>query len=285
MTLRHCPQIRHDVAWALAHLQSLRTSLIFEDPRKHTSWSAEMGFSVVDLTRIDKSAARGAVVEAPDLFWRAGINKRFHRGKRFEPLPFQRLEVDGFDKVWSCEVFSSNPPPPSQKLEEGKRGKTGVLATGRPAQRAEHQKPAVKVERIKDIAGFVASGERENLVDGKVNRMKRVSDPGVAHSGNKSPGRVAGPLDLGRVPVLSNDGTNKTRLIQINIDGVSTGIEQPLVGGKGLGDPGLRALEIAEIAAEPVGIRLDQNRGPAGEVGVEGPVLGEQPCQALLVVG
>ena len=132
------------------------------------------------------------------------------------------MEVDGFDEVESCEVFSSNAPPPPQKLEEGKRGKTGVLATGRPAQRAEHQEPAVEVEGIKDIAGFVASGKRENLVDSKVNRMERVSNPGVANSGNKSPGRVAGPLDLGRVSVLSNDGTNKTGLIQINVDGVPT---------------------------------------------------------------
>jgi len=68
---RQAHESRRRVGWALAHLQSLRTPLLFEDPRQHTAGPAEVGFSVGDITRIDKSAVRGAVVEAPDLLWRA----------------------------------------------------------------------------------------------------------------------------------------------------------------------------------------------------------------------
>jgi len=143
----------------------------------------------------------------------------------------------------------------------------------------------MEVERIEDVPGFVTSGERENLVDGQINRVKRESDSGVAHGGNKSPGRVARPLDLCRMFIFAHDRANETGLTHINVDGVSVGVEQTPVGGEGLGDPSLGIVEIVEIAAESVGVRLDQDRGPARKVGIEGPVLGEQSGEARLEVG
>src|SRR5438093_9409555 len=57
--------------------------------------------------------------------------------------------------------------------------------------------------------------------------------------------------------------------------------EQPAVGGERFCDPRLRVVEVVEIAAEARRVRLDQYRGTAREIRIEGPVLGEQACSCL----
>ena len=83
--------------------------------------------------------------------------------------------------------------------EHGQRSETGVLAAGRPAQGAKLENVPVEMERVQDVARLVAAGEREDLVDREVDRVEHEPDPIVAHRRHEPPGRVARPLNLGRV--------------------------------------------------------------------------------------
>jgi hypothetical protein len=84
---------------------------------------------------------------------------------------------------------------------------------------------------------------------------------------------------------LAHDRADEAGLVQVHVDGVSLTLEQPAVGVERFRDACFRSVEIVEIATVARRVRLDQDRGPAREVRIEGPVPGKQPGEARLVVG
>jgi len=58
-----------------------------------------------------------------------------------------------------------------QQREQRQRSEPRVFAGRRPAQRAQRKDVLVNLERVEKVASFVASHQRQQLVDGEIDRM------------------------------------------------------------------------------------------------------------------
>ena len=98
------------------------------------------GDRIGDLSRVDESAPRGAVVEATDLLGGSGCDERplRNRAPRATLASAREGRLAPRDRV-AQGLPQANPPAPPQQFQEGQRREAGVLAAGRPAQSSEHE--------------------------------------------------------------------------------------------------------------------------------------------------
>lgn len=104
------------------------------------------------------------------------------------------------------------------------------------------------VEDVDQVAGLVAPGQGQRLVDGEVDLVEEIATQLVPDERQEAPRRIMGPIDPRRLPtrlVSSDDRPDEARLTQHELQRVSGVLQEITVPGErrghALGATGLRS--------------------------------------------
>ncbi len=102
--------------------QSSGSLPLFEQPRQDATRAPEVGYGIERILahRGDKCLPLRGVVEAADLFRRAGPDEGLRLIEHLQPSCFHCLKVHGFNQAQTGKIFRAVLAPPARKLSKSR---------------------------------------------------------------------------------------------------------------------------------------------------------------------
>jgi hypothetical protein len=109
----------------------------------------------------------------------------------------------------------------------------------------------VNVQDVDVVAGFVPSGQCQDLVDGEIDVVEQVAAALNADGRHETPGGVMRPIDPRRVAPARNERPNVSGLAQLDGQHAASAPEHFRIGRERRCNPLLRIVEEVQVIAEP----------------------------------
>ena len=91
----------------------------------------------------------------------------------------------------------------------------GSLPTAAQCQSAQRENPVVGEDDVHEVARLIPPRQRQCLIDGEIDFVKKKAAERIRDQWHESPGGVVSPIDLRCQVVAADDGPNEARLAEL----------------------------------------------------------------------
>ena len=113
----------------------------------------------------------------------------------------------------------------------------------------------VRKHDIEKISRFIATNQREQLVDREIDGVKHVARNRMRKRWQEAPSCIVSPVDLCGFGAFLDDGANDTGLLQTDLEREPRALEQRAICCEGSRNPLDRVVKVVEVVAEALGAR------------------------------